>query len=162
MDVPNVLKRLSSVTSGWYIAVQDQPEDEDHMYHVSYNLALNWCCNSHWTTCIRGCRKNNQGRLLAGNNFPPAKRNYGGRVWRVAIEGHYFPSSDATFSRGPQLDPTNMETGRMGYIHETDSENFVNPVTGANTQRIEAQWGAMKQRIVKAGNHAADAARPSF
>ncbi|CAG0898876.1 unnamed protein product [Darwinula stevensoni] len=42
MDVPNVLKRLSSVPSGWYIAVQDQPED-DHLYHLSYKLALNWC-----------------------------------------------------------------------------------------------------------------------
>ncbi|CAG0897119.1 unnamed protein product [Darwinula stevensoni] len=29
-------------------------------------------------SCFRGRRKNNKGRLMAGNNFPPARQNYGG------------------------------------------------------------------------------------
>ncbi|CAG0897117.1 unnamed protein product [Darwinula stevensoni] len=31
-------------------------------------------------SCFRGRRKNNKGCLMAGNNFPPARMNYGNRV----------------------------------------------------------------------------------
>ena len=36
----------------------------------------------------------------------------------------------------------------MNYVHETvnHSENFVDPITGANTQRIERCWKSAKER----------------
>ena len=39
----------------------------------------------------------------------------------------------------------------FNYIHRTvnHSENFVNPIDGTNTQRIESNWGWIKTKLVK-------------
>lgn len=39
----------------------------------------------------------------------------------------------------------------FGYFHETviHEENFIDPVSGANTQRIECEWGHAKMLIMK-------------
>ena len=53
---------------------------------------------------------------------------------------------------------TNLETilNENNYTHLTvnHSENFVNNITGANTQSIEAFWSVMKRNLRKCGtNH---------
>ena len=37
----------------------------------------------------------------------------------------------------------------LGYIHLTvnHNENFVDPISGANTQRIECEWGVLKRKL---------------
>ena len=115
--------------------------------------------------------------MQAGNNFPPARVNYGNRVtvpWVFEMAWHHGgPSETRLFivdrrdrktllpiiRRHIRLGTTIRSDewaaytglGRLGYINETvnHSQNFVDPNTGANTQRIEAQWGFIKQRIMK-------------
>lgn len=51
-----------------------------------------------------------------------------------------------------------------GYIHETvnHSQFFVDPDTGAHTQRIESLWGPLKQKIVRNMRGTSDDLLPSY
>jgi len=44
-----------------------------------------------------------------------------------------------------------LHLGKQPYRHKTvnHSENFIDPVTGANTQRIETCWGDLKTKIIR-------------
>ena len=116
---------------------------------------------------------------MAGTSFPPARRNYGNRVTGPWVFGMVWQHGGLSETRLFIVERRDRRTllpiirrhirpgttiqsdewaayadlGRLGFIHESvvHSQNFVDPITGAHTQRIEAQWGAMKQRILKRG-----------
>lgn len=130
---------------------------------------------------MRGRRKYNRGRILAGNLLPPGRRNYGGQVvgpWvfglvhkrgdgtqdlrmfhvlrrneitlRAIIQRHVAPGT--TIMSDQWRAYTNVARWpNFNYLHETvnHDQHFVNPATGANTQRIESNWAHVKTKILR-------------
>ncbi|KAH7934812.1 hypothetical protein HPB52_000509 [Rhipicephalus sanguineus] len=108
---------------------------------------------------MRGRRKANRGRLLTGDNVPPRRRNnYGG----VSDKGPWIFGMLCVSTKELRLGPhtgaypalvnangTPLNLDRHTVNH---SVNFIDPATGANTQRIESEWQKAKRRLVRNGN----------
>ena len=130
---------------------------------------------------MRGRRKYNRGRLLAGNLAPPARHNYGQHVvgpWvfgvvcrdatgkqeirmfhvlrrneatlRPIIQRNVAPGTTIISDEWAAYRNINIWAG-FNYTHQTVNHqvHFVDPVTGANTQRIESHWGHFKTKLVR-------------
>ncbi|CAN7974879.1 unnamed protein product, partial [Ixodes persulcatus] len=130
---------------------------------------------------FRGKLKYNRGRLLAGDNgpwivglisdstgelrlFEVKRRNR--RTLHAIVARNVYPGTTVVTDKWKGYDDlwtVPNELGHMVLNHLTvnHSENFVDPETGAHTQKIESAWTALKQDLLKRGKGTSKTLLPS-